>query len=442
MKKKSIAWLCIIIVCAVALNYVAFFGLSVGSFKYGGLLYEEKRNEVGEVEDEVRGGIKKGIDLAGGSVITFQADAENPSEEDMKIAESIFEARLMGKGYTEARISHDNTGKITIEIPSVFNTGEVADILGKVAELTFTDYAGNIVLDGKTDIADAKAMYGKTSEMGASGHYVELTLTEGGVSKFAQATRTAAAQPQGQNIIAINLDGEPYSTPMVQEEINSRTCVINGIATQKEAEELANLIKSGQLPFALNEISQDTIGAELGDDALPKSLLAAGIGIILIMLFMIFMYRLPGLVADVALTIYIGIVALILGLARVNLSLSGIAGIVLSIGMTVDANCIIFERIKEEMAIGKTIKSSVESGFKKAFSAILDSNITTIITCVVLYISGISAVTGFATTLGIGVVVSMFTAIVVTKLLLKSVVGIGLKSRKLICAQKKQGGAE
>lgn len=443
MKKKSIAWLCIIVIVAVALNYVAFFGCNVGKFKYGGMLYEEKRDEVtGEVVDDVKGGIRKGIDLAGGSVITFQADAENPSDEDMEIAESIFQARLNGQGYTEARISRDDTGKVTVEIPSVFETDEAADVLGKIAELTFTDADGNIVLDGATDIEDANAMYGQTTEMGAAGHYVELTLTQSGQTKFATATRNAAARPMGQNIISINLDGVPYSTPMVQEEINSKTCVINGIASAEEAEELANLIKSGQLPFALNKISQETVGAELGEDALPKSLLAAGIGIILIMLFMIFVYRLPGLMADIALTVYIGIVALILGLARINLSLSGIAGIVLSIGMAVDANCIIFERIKEEMALGKTIKASVESGFKKAFSAIFDSNITTIITCVVLYLSGIGAVTGFAITLGIGVVVSMFTAIVVTKLLLKSMVGAGLKSRKLICAQKKQGGAQ
>lgn len=442
MKTKSIAWICIIVLAAVALNYVAFCGINIGKLKYGGMLYEEKLNEAGEVDDDVKGGIRKGIDLAGGSVITYQADKENPTDEEMKIAEAIFETRLRGKGYTEARISNDDTGKITVEIPAVFETEEAAEILGKVAELTFTDSENNIVLDGASDIEDANAKYGQVSEMGASEHYVELVLTAEGQTKFAEATRIAAAKPTGSNYISINLDGEAYSTPMVKEEINSRTSVISGIGSAKEAEELANLIKSGQLPFALNKISADTVGAELGEDALPKSLLAAGIGVILIMLFMIAMYRLPGFLADIALTVYIGIVALILGLARINLSLSGIAGIVLSIGMAVDANCIIFERIKEEMAIGKTIKSSVEAGFKKAFSAIFDSNITTIITCVVLYLSGIGTVSGFAVTLGIGVIVSMFTAIVVTKLLLKSVAALGIKNRKLICAQKKQGGAQ
>ena len=173
-------------------------------------------------------------------------------------------------------------------------------------------------------------------------------------------------------------------------------------------------------------------------------MLAAGIGILLIMLFMIFIYRLPGLIADLSLLIYVGLIALVLGVFKVNLSLSGIAGIVLSIGMAVDANVIIFERMKEELKLGKTIRASVEAGFNKAFSAILDSNITTIITCVVLYVSGIGTVTGFAVTLGLGVVVSMFTAIVITKFLLRQLVGIGVSKRSLFYRENKKetGGVE
>ena len=180
-------------------------------------------------------------------------------------------------------------------------------------------------------------------------------------------------------------------------------------------------------------ISQETIGAELGANALPTSLIAALIGILLIMIFMAVRYKLCGFLADLALLFYIGIVALFLGIFRINLSLSGIAGIVLSIGMAVDANVIIFERISEELRLGKTIKATVESGFHKAFSAILDSNITTIITCVVLYLSGIGTVRGFAVTLGLGVVVSMFTAISVTKFLLKQLVGLNIKNRNALC---------
>ena len=192
----------------------------------------------------------------------------------------------------------------------------------------------------------------------------------------------------------------------------------------------------------MKKITQETVGAELGQDALPKSLLAAGIGIILIMLFMIWRYRLPGVVACVSLLIYVGLICLAIGLFRVNLSLSGIAGIVLSIGMAVDADCIIFERMKEELFVGKSIRASGESGFAKALSAIVDSNITTIITCVVLYMSGIGTVTGFATTLGIGVVLSMFTAIVITKVLMRSVVNMGVSNKKLFANMKKlTGGA-
>ena len=230
------------------------------------------------------------------------------------------------------------------------------------------------------------------------------------------------------------MDEQIISSPSVKEEINSETCVISGNFTPETAQQLANQIKSGQLPFELNTISRETIGAELGADALPTSMKAAAIGIILIMLFMIIMYRMCGVLAAIAMAIYVGLIALVLGLLRVNLSLSGIAGIITSLGMAVDANVIIFERMKEELKLGKTIKASVESGFDKAFSAILDSNVTTIISCVVLYLSGIGTIRGFAVTLGLGVVISMFTAIVITKFLLKQLVRFNIKNRKLFCA--------
>ena len=248
---------------------------------------------------------------------------------------------------------------------------------------------------------------------------------------------------EGKNYISIQMDGKDISSPRVSEEINSDSCIISGDFTPETAQDLANKIKSGQLPFDMKVISQETVGAELGANALPTSLLAAAIGIILIMIFMVIMYRIPGLIADISLLIYVGLIGLAMGIFHVNLSLSGIAGIVLSIGMAVDADCIIFERMKEELKVGKTIRASVSAGFDKAFSAILDSNITTIISCVVLYISGIGAVTGFATTLGIGVILSMFTAIVITKFLLKQLVGIGIENRSLFYnAKAKKGGAE
>ncbi len=420
MKKKSIVILVFMVLLAIALNYVAFFGFNVSGFSYGGMLDPEK-------------GIRKGIDLAGGSVITFQADAQNPTEEQMDVVESIFTARLNSAGYTEARISRGDNGQITVEIPSVFETDEAAKLLGSTAKLTFVDADGNMVLDGSTDIKGAEAMYGPVNSTGNSEHYVQLTLTSEAIQKFADATRAAAARSSEQkNYISIMMDDQPISSPRVSEEINSETCIISGsFETAADAATLANQIKSGALPFALTTVAQDTIGPELGEKALPSSLLAAAIGILIVMIFMIFFYRIPGLIADLALAYYIGIIGLVLGVARVNLSLSGIAGIVLSIGMAVDANVIIFERMKEELKLGKTIKASVDAGFKKAFSAILDSNITTIITCVVLYLSGIGTIRGFAVTLALGVVVSMFTAITITKFLLKQLVHLNIKNRKL-----------
>lgn len=429
MKKKSIITLCVVIIAAVLLNVVAFYGFNIAGFSYGGVFDEEK-------------GIRKGIDLAGGSVITFQADAENPTEDEMNVVESIFQTRMTNAGYTEARISKTDDGKITVEIPSVTDTDEAASLLGEVAKLTFRDADGNVVLDGATDIVDATYQYGRTSEASASQSYVQVQFSPEAREKFAEATKNAAAATDGRNYISIYMDENVISSPMVSEEINSETCVITGDFTPEEAQDLANKIKSGALPFNLEVISQETVGAELGTNALPTSLLAAGIGVILVMLFMIIMYRLPGVIASLSLLIYVGLIALAMGIFRVNLSLSGIAGIVLSIGMAVDADCIIFERMKEEMRLGKTIKASVEAGFTKAFSAILDSNVTTIISCVVLYISGIGAVTGFATTLGIGVILSMFTAIVITKFLMKQVVNIGIRNRNLICSEKKKGGTE
>lgn len=429
MKKKSIVTLCFVVALAIILNYVAFIGFNIAGFSYDGAFGEQ--------------GIKKGIDLAGGSVITFQAKTDAPTEDQMQVVESIFQTRMTNAGYTEARISQGEAGKITVEIPSVTNTDEAANLLGNVAKLTFNDADGNVVLDGATDIKDASYQYGPVEQNGSSIPYVKVEFNAEAKQKFADATKAAAARAsEGKNYISIQMDGEEVSSPRVSEEINSDSCVISGSFTPETAETLANQIKSGQLPFDLEVISKETVGAELGPNALKTSLIAAAIGVILIMIFMVIMYRIPGLIADISLLIYVGLIGLAMGVFHVNLSLSGIAGIVLSIGMAVDADCIIFERMKEELRLGKTIRASVSSGFDKAFSAILDSNVTTIISCIVLYISGIGTVTGFATTLGIGVVLSMFTAIVITKFLLKQLVDIGIENRSLFYnAKAKKGGA-
>lgn len=418
MKKKSVVFLIFAVIVAVLLNVVAFIGFDISGFKYGGV-FDEKH------------GIRKGIDLAGGSVITFKASVANPSEAEMEIAEEIFRTRLNNIGYTEARISKDTNGQITVEIPAETDTEKAAQLLGTTAKLTFRDPDGNVVLDGSKDIKNAEYLFGQQDATSAAEAYVSLTLKPEAIEKWAKATGEAAARTDGKNYIAIYLDEEEISAPMVSEEINSDKCQISGGFTPETAETLANQINSGKLPFDMELTTRDVIGAELGKDALPTALMAAGIGILLIMLFMIIVYKLPGVVASIAMAIYVGLIALLLGFMRTNLSLSGIAGIITSLGMAVDANVIIFERMKEELKLGKTVKASVESGFNKAFSAILDSNVTTIISCVVLYLSGIGTIRGFAVTLGLGVVISMLTAIVVTKFLLKQIVNLNIKNRKL-----------
>lgn len=445
MKKKSIVTFCFVVVVAIALNLVAFLGLpGAMNSKFGGML-------------DSNTGIRQGIDLAGGSVISFQANADNPSDSEMETVRSIYETRLNGAGYTESRISIGEGGKITIEIPSdsgsaseeeetdsmsaTEQTDAAVELLSQVAKLTFQDADGNVVLNGD-DVTSAKSIYGQPSQNANSQYYVQVEFTSEGSKKFAEATATAAAKTSPNNIIQIVMDDTVVSSPRVQEKIDSTSCVITGDFTAEASQMLANQISSGNLPFEMTKISQETVGAELGHDALPTSLLASAIGIILVMLFMIWRYRLPGLIADISLLIYVGLISLAMGVFRVNLSLSGIAGIVLSIGMAVDADCIIFERMKEELAIGKTIRASVEAGFNKAFSAIIDSNVTTIISCVVLYMSGIGTVTGFATTLGIGVVLSMITAIIITKFLMRNLVNIGVSNKNLFFnAKKAMGGA-
>lgn len=442
MKSKSIITLCVVAIVAGLLNFVAFKGLPGNMSKdFGGMLDAET-------------GIRQGIDLAGGSVITFEAQAENPTPEQMDAVKSVYETRLNGAHYTESRISINEGGKITIEIPNAgapktegedtatVDTDAAVELLSQIAKLTFRDAEGNVVLEG-TDIESAQSIFGQVSETSANQYYVQVKFTSDGVSKFAEATGNAAQRTDGNNYIAIYMDENLVSAPSVQEKITQDTCVITGQFTAEESATLANQINSGNLPFEMKKITQETVGAELGNDALPRSLMAALIGIILVMIFMAWRYRIPGLIADLSLIIYVGLMCLAMGVFRVNLSLSGIAGVILSIGMAVDADCVIFERMKEELKSGKTIRASVDAGFSKAFSAIIDANITTIISCIVLYMSGIGTVTGFATTLGIGVVLSMFTAIVITKFLMKRLVNLGIRNKSLFCSMKKvTGGAE
>lgn len=437
MKAKSIIAMLLTLVILAAITTVSLCGLTVF----------DKQYYTGVLQD---GGLDLGIDLAGGATITFKATKEDVTEDEMEAVEAAMNARVLSMGYTEVNITRDQSvlGRITVEIPGLTDTQEAKELLGSTAKLSFRDSTGAEVLNGD-DVEKAEGMYGAIDSTGNSQHYIQLTLKKDSVSKWYDATSANVGQP-----IYIFLDydesltlEEQYasciSAPNVQSAINSETCVINGDFDQKSAKMLASQISSGTLPVELGVESENVIGASLGEGALDSAMMAAGIGILIVMLFMLIFYRLPGLVADIALVGYVGFICLCLNIFGVNLSLSGIAGIILSIGMAVDANVIIFERIKEELNLGKTVKSAVDAGFHRALSAILDGNITTLIAVVVLYMSGVSTVRGFAITLGIGVVLSMVTAVFITRLLLKQLVGLNVKNRALYGAKvKKEGGKE
>ena len=383
-------------------------------------------------------GIRQGLDLVGGSSITYEAQADSVTDEEMDSVKNVLRRRLDALGYSEATVSRQGEKKVRVEIPAIQDPQQAVETLGQTAKLTFRDSDGNVVLEG-ADVKSAAARYGKTSETAPDQHYVELVLENSGIDKFAQATAAAAAKTDGKNYIAIMLDEEVISQPSVQTTINSATCVISGGFTDSsETSELATLINSGNLPFSIKDVELRSVGPTLGERALETSLMAAGIGILLILVFMLLVYRLPGLVADISLLAYIAIVTFIMTYFRVNLSLPGIAGIILSVGMAVDANVIIFGRMKEELTAGKTVKASVAAGFDRAFIAILDANVTTLIAAVVLYYFGTGPIQGFAITLGIGTVVSMFTAIVVTKFLLNQVVGLKLTNPWLYGIKKRK----
>lgn len=456
MTSKSIGKFAIVIIIIALLAYIAAFGLQIGGKQIHNVLDKEH-------------GIRRGIDLAGGSELVFEpsADAKNVSDADLAAAEQVLKARLDSLGYTEATVSRQGEGRIRVEIPSIANPEDAVEVLGETAVLTFRDVStivateetteaeetkdeekeepkkelteeeimGTVVLEGD-DVKSAKAEYGPVGDGATQAYKVTLKFTSDGAKKFAEATDRISKYTDGKNVIAIYLDENLISAPRVSEKIDSEECYIEGDFTNEEAKKLAAQIQGGKLPFSLTLAESRTVGATLGEKALDNSLTAALIGTILVMLFMIFMYRMCGFVSCISLVGYISIVALILGALKINLTLPGIAGVILTIGTAVDANVVIFERIKEELSNGKTIRAAVDSGFHRAFSAILDSNVTTVIAAVVLYLFGTGTIQSFAITLFIGTVVSMFTAIVITRFLLRQLMGFNLKNPKLYCAYK------
>lgn len=374
--------------------------------------------------------ISLGLDLAGGVSITYKVETENPTAEQM--SDTIYKLQKRVEGYsTESSVYQEGDDRITVEIPGVKDANAILDELGKPGSLEFQDPNGNVYMTGE-DVADAQAAT-RTDDMQNKENVVELTLTEEGAKKFAEATSTYVGQ-----ICPIVYDDEAISTPRVNEAITGGSAYINGMSTYAEAETLASNIRIGSLSLELSELQSQIVGAQLGTEAISGALKAAAIGLALIAVFMIAYYWLAGVAATIALAVYTTLVVAVIYLFDVTLTLPGIAGIILSIGMAVDANVIISARIREEIAAGKTVSSSIKTGFQKALSAIVDGNVTTLIAAAVLAIKGSGTVKGFAYTLAIGIVLSMFTSLVVTRLIMNALYAIGFKDAKFFGRQKER----
>lgn len=397
--------------------------------------------------------INTGLDLAGGVSITYQAKDENPSGEDM--ADTTYKLQKRVEQYsTEAQVYQEGGNRINVEIPGVTDAEAILEELGKPGSLCFVEAedadgnenftydgsepsgysltrtldeireAGSVVLEG-SDVADAEGGAYQTQQSGSKTYAVSLTLTDGGKTKFAEATKENVGKQ-----IAIVYDGSVLSAPNVEEEIGGGTAQITGMQSTEEAQELASYIRIGSLSLELEEIRSSVVAAQLGEEAISTSVLAAGIGLVIVILFMIFVYRIPGLVAGISLILYTALMLITLNAFDITLTLPGIAGIILGIGMAVDANVIIYARIQEEIAAGMSVRASIKSGFSKAFSAIFDGNVTTLLAALVLMWLGSGTVKGFAYTLALGIIISMFTALVISRLLINAMFAAGVQDAK------------
>ena len=372
--------------------------------------------------------IKLGLDLAGGVSITYKAKEANPSDTDMD--DTVYKLQQRVEGYsTEAEVYREGNDRINIDIPGVSDANKILEELGKPGSLVFIDYeSGQQVITGD-QVKSAEAVTAK--ENSKTVYYVKLILTDDGAKAFAEATTRLV----GKNI-AIIYDNTVVSNPVVQVPITNGEATITGMETAEKAEQLASTIRIGSLKTELVELRSNVVGAKLGQEAIATSLKAAAIGFAILIVFMLIVYAVPGLASVLGLTLYVELVVCLIAAFKLTLTLPGIAGIVLSIGMAVDANVIIFTRIKEEIGDGKSVDAAIKAGFSKALSAIIDGNITTIIAAIVLFALGSGTVKGFATTLGLGIVVSMFTALFITRTALNSFYVLGAKNAKLYGSKK------
>lgn len=401
MKKKSVKSGVILVICAVLIAmfaYLGLFGATVGDFRI----------------KTFGSNIDKGLDLVGGTSLLMEIKEDNVDDEVVTRTMELIKLRIDPEGVKEVQVSQEGEKRIKIEIPGEFDTDGVIETVAKTGELTFENPDGEVILTGK-DVKEAGAF------IDSEGKYlVSLELNESGKKAFADATTEFIGKQ-----IAIKMDGEILTNPVVNDPILDGKASISGMASLEEANKVANIINSGALPVKVESISAKTVGPTIGAESLHLSKKASIIGVALVVLFMTIMYRRPGFVASISLALYCCIILTIFAETGVVLSLAGIAALLLTIGMAVDANVLIFERTKEELRLGKSIATAVDAGYHGALSSILDSNITTLIAAVVLYFLGTGVVKGFATTLFIGILVSIVTALFVTRFLMNCAVKAG-----------------
>jgi len=449
-KGQGVAWLVVLLACIVGFGYLAW---NIVTATVSG-------------KDDFD--IRLGLDLAGGVSITYQVVGDTPSSEDLNDTVTKLQKRIENElgsdsSTTEASVYPVGDDRITVEIPGVKDANALLAELGTPGSIYFiaqTDADGNqnysydsttggyklnydlndliangsVILQG-SDVKNATATNQQNQTTGATEPVVSISLTDAGTKAFADATTTAYARGES---IGIYYDGQFVSVPKVNAAITDGKCVIEGMSDFDEADSLASYIRIGGLNLELEELQSEVVGAQLGSSALSTSLLAAAIGLIIVMIFLMIMYRVPGVAASLALALYTGLMLFILWAFDITLTLPGIAGIILSIGMAVDANVIIFARVREEVTTGISVKTSLKNGFHKAMSAIVDGNVTTLIAAAILWFKGSGSVKGFAQTLALGIVVSMFTALVITRIIIFSLYAIGLRDVKFYAKKFKK----
>lgn len=416
MKSKSIIILIVILAILGSASYLALNGISIGDFKV----------------NTAKESIDLGLDLAGGVYVVLEAKTDETGEELRRLMEqsrAIINTRVDGLGVSEPNIFIEGGNRIRVELAGVDNPQEAIDLIGQTAQLKFIDPEQNVVVTGKNVVKSE--VQTTQNELGQQEVEVSLEFDKEGAESFAEATGRLSEEPNAEDrMIFIVLDDQIISSPVVRAKsegggaISDGKAAISGGFDLESASGLATLIRGGALPVEMEELQTRAIGPTLGLKAYDQSIKAGAIALLLIFAFMIIFYKIPGIVASMGLIIYTLIVISAMSILNVKLTLPGIAGLILSIGMAVDANVVIFERIKEEIRIGKTVRTSIETGYKRALTSVIDANVTTLIAGLVLYYFGVGPIKGFGVTLILGIAASMITAVFVSKYLLRLMVSI------------------